>query len=220
MTTKATDFYYLCLVKIEKNGTNDNVSLDYSRFVILAKSAFIKFVELTYANKSDDELRYIQNLLVTTKLEKNKTSDTFTEFSLPNDYFNHSSIKAKAKTSTCKEDFIELYEVKDLDNDAILNDEFNKPSFKHREAPYTFSNNNVRVFTDGEFDITKVDLTYYRYPNYIRLIDEENPEEGIEDEFLDFDDKALEKISAIIARDFDINTSNPRFQTQEYRINK
>lgn len=220
MITTALDFYNQCLVKIEKNGTNDNVSFDYSRFVILAKSAFIKFVELTYENKGSDDIRYIQNLLISAKLTKNNTSQNYTEFSLPKDYFNHSSVKAKAKTKKCGEDYIELFEVKDIDNDVLLNDEFNKPSFKYREAPYTFADNKLRVFTDNEFELTQVILTYYKYPKFIKLIDEENPEEGIENDVLDFDAKALEKISSIIARDFDINTSNPRFQTQEYRINK
>lgn len=216
----ALDFYNQCLVKVEKNGTNDNVSLDYSRFVILAKSSFIKFMEKVYENKGDDEIRYIQNLLITAKLQKDNNSKTFSEYTLPENYFNHSSIQAKAKTTKCGEDYIELYEVKDTDNDVILNDEFLKPSFKYREAPYIFTDNKVRIFTNDEFEVTNVNLTYYKYPNFIKLINEENPEEGIEDIVLDFDDKALEKISSILAREFDINNSNQRFQMQEFRTNK
>lgn len=218
--TRALDFYNQCLVKIEKNGTNDNISLDYSRFVILAKSAFIKFIEKVYENKGDDEIRYIQNLLVPAKLQKDNDSKTFSEYTLPKNYFNHSSILAKAKTSTCKEDIIELYEVKDTDNDVILNDEFLKPSFKHREAPYIFTNDKVRIFTNDEFEVTNVDLMYYKYPQFIQLKNEDNPEEGIEDIILDFDEKALEKISSILAREFDINNGNQRFQMQEFRTNK
>ena len=98
----ALDFYNQCLVKVEKNGTNDNISLDYSRFVILAKSSFIKFMEKVYENKGDDEIRYIQNLLITAKLQKDNNSKTFSEYTLPENYFNHSSIQAKQKPCSTK----------------------------------------------------------------------------------------------------------------------
>ena len=85
---KASDLYTRCLVKIEKNGTNDNVSFDYSRFVYIANEAFIKFVEKIYEDKNSDEIRYIQNLLVEQKLSQKDKEDTYTSFELPNNFLN------------------------------------------------------------------------------------------------------------------------------------
>lgn len=217
----ASDLYTRCLVKIEKNGTNDNVSFDYSRFVYIANEAFIKFVEKIYDDKNSDEIRYIQNLLVEEKLSQKDKEEKYTSFSLPKNFLNHSSVNAKVSNDSCKTSTdIELFEIKDIDRDVILNDEFNKPSFKYREAPYTFSDNSLKIFTD-DFKIDEVLLNYYRYPREIKLIDDDDPEQGLDDSFsLDFDEKSLNIITSLIAKDFDINTSNERFQLQELRQQK
>jgi len=53
------------------------------------------------------------------------------------------------------------------------------------------------------------------------LIDEDDPEMGLDDSYvLDFDEKSLNSITSLIAREFDINTSNERFQLQELRQQK
>lgn len=217
----ASDLYTRCLVKIEKNGTNDNVSFDYSRFVYIANEAFIKFVEKIYDDKNSDEIRYIQNLLVEEKLSQKDKEEKYTSFSLPKNFLNHSSVNAKVSNDSCKTSTdIELFEIKDIDRDVILNDDFNKPSFKYREAPYTFSDNSLKIFTD-DFKIDEVLLNYYRYPREIKLIDDDDPEQGLDDSFsLDFDEKSLNIITSLIAKDFDINTSNERFQLQELRQQK
>lgn len=218
---KASDLYWRCIVKIEKNGTNDNISFDYSRFVYIANEVFIKFVEKKYESKNSDEIRYIQNLLVEKKLLQKDKESTYTLFELPDNFLNHSSVSAKVSNNSCKTSTnIELFEIKDIDSDVILNDEFNRPSFKYREAPYTFSNNSLKIFTD-DFKIDEVVLNYYRYPKEIKLIDEDDPEQGLDDSYsLDFDEKSLNSITSLIAREFDINTSNERFQLQELRQQK
>ena len=217
----ASDLYTRCLVKIEKNGTNDNVSFDYSRFVYIANEAFIKFVEKIYDDKNSDEIRYIQNLLVEEKLSQKDKEEKYTSFSLPKNFLNHSSVNAKVSNDSCKTSTdIELFEIKDIDRDVILNDEFNNPSFKYREAPYNFSDDSLKIFTE-DFKVDEVLLNYYRYPREIKLIDEDDPEQGLDDSYsLDFDEKSLNIITSLIAKDFDINTSNERFQLQELRQQK
>lgn len=210
---KASELYDRFILKTEENGTNDNASVDKGRFVILINEAFQKFTEYIYEKKNEDDLRYIQSLLVDdTSINKSKKNQDHQNFPLPSNYFEFSNVWAKGSNKTCTNQKFDLYEIKDLDRNIILNDEFNKPSFKFREAPFNIADNAIRVFIDN-FTIDTLYLSYYRYPVKVKLTSPEDPESQLDDTYeLDFDEKALNRVLSIATKEYDINTSNPRIQ--------
>lgn len=200
------------LIKAEKNSTNDFIVVDKGRFVELYNEASNKFVEFIYERKNQDDLRYIQTLLVDDKKLPGVPKDDHSLYKLPKDYFDFSNVVGSATKRKCKAK-IALFETKDFNrNQIILADEYTTPSFEYRESYFVFSQDNLKVFTT-DFKIPYVYLSYYRYPKQIKLINIENPEEGFVDDFqLDFDDKVINRILDMTVSIFDINEDNPRYQ--------
>jgi len=220
MTTiqQAKDRY---IIKTEENATNDNITVDNLRFCLSFNESQNKFLTLQLQNRKIDDIRYIQNFLV---LDKNipltsKNQDKY-NFKIPENYFDLANAKAKAVKENCS-DLIYLTEVRTENLNELLQDEFNKPSFEWREALYTVNSNQISIYTDGDFKIEKLLLDYYRYPNQIRLLDEENSESKFDETLgIEWDDKSLDDIITLMAFNNDINENNPRFQLQTLRLQK
>lgn len=211
---KASEAYERYLIKSEKNSINDGLSTDKGRFVILYNEHQNRFVEYIYEKKNEDDIRYIQSLLVESFPIKNSGKiDDFYLFNLPKDYFDLASVYAKGSKDHCVNKKIRLFdEIKDFNRNHILSDEYTSPSFEYREAPYLIANNNVKVFT-SDFKIDSIVLSYYRYPIQIKLLDSNNPESNFDDSFdLDFDDKVINRIISASVGGFDINNNSERWQ--------
>jgi len=207
------------LIKAEKNGTNDNIATDNYRFCLNFNESQNKFLTLHLQNRGIDDVRYIQNFLVLDKkIPPLNTSEDKVNFKLPENYFDLSSARAKAKTESCT-DLIDLFEIQTENLNEIMFNEFLKPSFAWREAPYTVNSNNLSIYTDN-FKIENLLLNYYRYPNQIKLVDSENPESGFDNIQIEWDDKSLDDIISLMVFNFDINEGSPRYQLQTLRIQK
>lgn len=222
MTTVETA-YERYLQKVEKNITNDNISTDRGRFVMLFNESQNKFQELVLQNRGSDDVRYIQNLLILDKkISNSKKAFDHYDFEIPENYFDLADVRALASKEDCENQLIELFEMQSENINSILSDEFNKPSFKWREAPYTLNSNKVSVYVgDDDFKIDSLLMDYYRYANQISLINPENPESKFNELIkIEWDDKALDRILSICAGEFDMNENNPRFQIQNLRTQK
>jgi hypothetical protein len=208
------------LIKSEKNGTNDGITVDNLRFCLIFNESQNKFLTLHLQNRGIDDVRYIQKFLVLDKKipASSKSEDKY-NFELPKDYFDLADVRAKAKKKNC-EDTLYLFEVQTENLSEILQDEFNKPSFEWREAPYTINSDKLSIYTD-DFSIQNILLNYYRYPNQLELIDEENPESGFnESKGIEWDDKSLDDIISLMVANLDMNENNPRFQLNTLRTQK
>ena len=97
--------------------------------------------------------------------------------------------------------------------------EFLKPSFDWREAPYTINSDQLSIYKDN-FTIDSLLLNYYRYPNQIKLQNEEDPESKFESTEVEWDDKSLDDIISLMVFNLDINESNPRYQLNTLRLQK
>jgi hypothetical protein len=209
------------IIKAEKNGTNDNITTDNYRISLLFNESQNKFLTLHLQQRGVDDVRYVQNFLV---LDENipyasKEEDKY-NFKLPPNYFDLADVRAKAKKENCR-DLIYLFEVRTENLSEILQDEFNKPSFEWREAPYTVNSNRLSIYTDKTFSVSEILLNYYRYPNQLTLLDEENPESEFNKDFpIEWDDKSLDDIISLMVFNSDINENNPRFQLQTLRSQK
>lgn len=209
------------IIKAEKNAQNDNIATDNLRFKLLFNESQNKFLTLHLQNRKSDDIRYIQKFLVLDKdIPLSSKKEDKVNFNLPFDYFDLADTRAKAKKGKCS-DFIDLFEVRTENLTETLRDEFYRPSFEWREAPYTINSDQLSIYTNKEFEILKVLLNYYRYPNQISLIDENNPESDFNPNFpIEWDDKSLDDIISLMVFNNDINENNPRYQLQTLRIQK
>lgn len=217
MTTEQA--YEKFIIKSEKNAVNDNISTDRARFVLLFNEAQNKYIENTLEKRNEDDIRTINKILVDDKRIKSEESHLdHADFQLPEDYFDFSNVYGKATKGKCKDKTIFLFEIKDENRHEILQDEFNKPSFEYREAPYIFSDCKIKVFTDSEFDLNSIYLSYYRYPVQIELLDYDDPEKGFNpDVEPEFDDKIVDRIISLAVAELNMNTENQWFQVNRDR---
>ena len=213
-------------IKAEKNGTNDNLTTDNYRFCLNFNESQNKFLTLHLQQRGVDDIRYIQKFLVLDeKIPAEKIAENKVNFKLPLyknkqlNYFDLASARAKAIKGNCR-DIIDLTEIKTENLIEILNNEFIKPSFEWREAPYTINSDNLSIYVDN-FKVDELLLNYYRYPNQLRLVDSEDPESGFDSNSkIEWDDKSLDDIISLMVVNFDINEGNSRFQMNTIRIQK
>lgn len=206
-------------IKAEKNGTNDNIATDNYRFCLNFNESQNKFLTLHLQNRGIDDVRYIQKFLVLDKnITPTNTSENKVNFKLPENYFDLASARAKAQSNSC-EDLLELVEIQTENLNEIMFNEFLKPSFDWREAPYTINSDQLSIYKDN-FKIDALLLNYYRYPNQIKLQDPENPESDFDSTEVEWDDKSLDDIISLMVFNLDINENNPRYQLNTLRIQK
>ncbi len=208
------------IIKAEKNGINDGITTDNKRFCIAYNEAENKFMTLHLQNRGIDDVRYIQKFLVLDKKipYTSKALDRY-NFKLPDDYFDLADLRAKAQKKDCI-DFISCVEIQTENLTEMMSDEFNKPSFEWRETLYTINSDTVSIYVD-DFKINEIFLNYYRYPQQLKLIDEDNPESDIDSTIeIEWDDKSLDDIITLMVFNLDINENSPRYQLQTLRIQK
>lgn len=210
--------YTKFLIKSDDNFENSKIACDRGRFVLLYNEGQNKMIEIILDKKKDDEIRYIQQILVSDKkIKKSKTLEQIDIFTIPKNYFDFASAYTKASTEDCEEQIIDTFEIKEDNKNIILSDEFNKPSFLAREAPLNISSNEIRVYKDG-FTHNEIYLSYYRYPEQIKLVDEDNPESEFDsNNNPEFDDKFVDRILSMVSSEFAKNSSDPKYQIDQQR---
>jgi hypothetical protein len=87
----------------------------------------------------------------------------------PADYMNYSSLYVMAKSDCCPERNMIVYLVDKADLYLILRDENKKPSFEWGETVGIMAGDKFTIYTGGEFQVTSVDLTYYRKPTPVEF---------------------------------------------------
>jgi len=206
-------------IKLDGVGTN-NIAVDKQRAVLMINEAQNKLVEYFLSPvKRDENIRYVQKLLTDRTIPiETYTSEVYQKIKLPENYFEFSSIIGYATKDTCKNVKINLWEIKDQNKDEILQDSFNKPSFKYREAPFVVSDDGIKIYTLNEFNIESVLLNYYRYPIQIRQVDKDDPESPFDESFqIEFDDKIVDRIISNAVAELQINTRDEYSQINKQR---
>ena len=208
--------YEKFIIKINKNAQTDGVHCDRGRFVELYNEAQIKHLEYLLEQRFHDEIRYAEKFLKNDEQLDVETGGPTMQFApLPPDFFDLSSAKAIASTDYCQNTYIDLYEVKSEDINLVLQDEFNKPSFDYREAPFILSSGDIKAYREG-FTYDKILLTYYRYPQQIRLIDEDDPESFFNETYqIEWDDKSNNRIIDLAASRFFLNNDDNKYQAAQ-----
>lgn len=205
-------------IKVNKNSETGKIGMDRGRFVLIYNETQNKYIEYLLDKKNEDDIRYLQKILFSDlPISSSESKEEYQKFILPQDFFDFSSVYAKANCETCKDKKITLFEIKDDDSGEILQDEFNSPSFEAREAPFHITSNTIKVYKK-DFSYTKIYLSYYRYPVQIKLTDEEDPESGFNLNFSpEFDDKLVDRIISLAAGEFELNNESAKSQADKIR---
>lgn len=211
--------YEKLLVKLDGVGTN-NIAVDRQRAVLMINESQNKWVEhILSPVKRDENIRYVQKLLTDkTIIVGPRVSELYDKLPFPDNYFEFSSVIGFASKDNCENVKINLFEIKDQDKDQILQDEFNKPSFLYREAPFVVSDDSLKIYTLSEFKLNKIVLNYYRYPVQIRQVDEEDPESPFNENYqIEFDDKIVDRIISNAVAELQANVKDEAYQLNKQR---
>jgi hypothetical protein len=205
-------------IKVNNNSETGKIGIDRARFVITFNESSNKLIEYTLDKKNEDDIRYIQKILVSDyPISSSESKEDYQKFKLPENYFDFSSAYAKATKNACQNKKIDLFEIKDDDKGLILQDENNNPSFEAREAPFHITSDSVKAYKK-DFVYTSLFLSYYRYPVQIKLIDENNPESGFDTNFNpEFDNKFVDRIISLASGEFELNNESQKSQADKIR---
>lgn len=110
-----------------------------------------------------------QKLITTVPLTGISYGDNWTSLPHPADYMNYSSLYGMGKNHCCPERNIIIYIVDKSDLYVILRDANKKPSFEWGETVAVMTDDTFVIYTGGEFEMTSVDLTYYRKPRPVKF---------------------------------------------------
>lgn len=154
------------------------------------------------------------NPLVFTKYDTYYESDL-----LPTNYLYYKRLSLKSKVECCPDRPMVVYlgQVGDVDNLVI--DNFKKPSVEWGETFCTLASNKIKVYTNGEFEITEPILYYYRKPREVEFLNCVNPSTGnissanVTCEFKDdIVEILIDETCAILAGDIESMTQYQRAQ--------
>lgn len=155
-------------VELNKVDTEDNIDISPGEFVLIYNKWQNKWFEKQYRNKSTRYVDDVQQLINTDKiLEKSSTNEDFSEFKLPSDYFDYIRSNSIGSTDSCKRNLYNI-EVKIINLDLYLNDEYHSPSFEYKQTIVFIASDKIRAYKKG-FEIDNLLLTYYRYPKQIDI---------------------------------------------------
>lgn len=216
----AEDVYLIYLNKAEKNLTNDAKSTDRGRFTINWNNQQLKFLENLLQMRGSDDIRQAQIFLEIKKpLEKESDTPISSKFKLPEDFFDIGDVEAFATKEKCKNQKLYLYETSPENYTEHLRNVDTKPDFQWRESLYSLSSDSVEIFRD-DFTIEKALMSYYRQPNMVKLIDENNAESDFDEDFIiEWDDKSIYKIIDMCVLEFDISANSNRLNADAVRLN-
>lgn len=204
--------YQKFLILSESNGTTDKLSTNKGRFAVKYNIAQNKVIEWLIENNSTDENRYLQSIKIPyEKLVLSNTKEDYTSFSLPNNYFEFIDLKVKASNGSCKDQLFKSNEIKGENVNTYFIDSNLDPSFKYRETFYTISSDSVQVYKKN-FSIENTEMSYYRYPTQIELLNPDNPESKFKESQLDFDDKLINRIIFMTASLHELSSDDSKYQ--------
>jgi hypothetical protein len=177
------ELVYEFKLMINKVNRQDNVDIPVEDIIVYLNRAQISWIKTKInpnniyktgyesISKRIDDLQVLKKTSI--ELTTNKTNDTFyVGYECPledaADYMFYLTSNCRAKKNKCFKNLsIDLIRQGDLNN--MYFDANFSPSFEWRSTLATIGDNKLFVYTDGEFDIEKVFITYLRYPKNIDI---------------------------------------------------
>lgn len=110
----------------------------------------------------------LQALMVSQNLTPNDQQYYYSA-DIPSDYLQWKRVDTFARQGCCDNRRMTIYLAEEANLNQLLRDDAKKPSFAWAETFATLKNNQVNVYTNGDFDIASMALTYYRQPVKIQI---------------------------------------------------
>lgn len=160
----------------------------------------------------------LQILLTPVKLLGENRGYYFLSKALPTDYLRYASLRAFASKDNCKKQRLVSYLREEANSEQLLRDKNNQPSFSWRETFHTIFGNKIKVYTNEDFSVGELELTYYRKPTEIRVVGcDYLGEASFENVDAEFNDRVVELIIddavSILAGDIE-NFNNSQLAAQ------
>lgn len=172
---KVKDSFLRFIQRMNESATGRNQAVNKSKFAESFNKNYISVIREYLDSKDSDKIDMIKELLVPNReLLKTINDKDFDVFQLPKDYIEYDHLTTTATQGGCTSK-ITVFPIKGRNTNSILEDEYNKPSFFYREAPFKIISDTVRIYKDG-FSIDVVKLDYYKYPQGIQLLSPTDPE--------------------------------------------
>lgn len=215
---KSIEAYKRFLLKVNKNDTNTNIKIGKGEFVLIFNEQSKIWLENKLKEDSNiHDKNQISTLLVyDKKLEKVTDTQYFSEFKLPENYFEYETSYSVASKNKCKNRKLFNWDFKVRNRNVIEQDENSEPSFEYEETIINVSGDSILVFKK-DFDIDEQYITYYKEPNnidlkgYIRF--DGSKSEDIDSELAD---KYVNEIISLCVVSVEANYGN----TEQYQIQK
>lgn len=160
--------------RLNKLASNDFTNLECWQDAELLNKAALQWIrrQLHGANAfgegdegSKRRIDDLQVLLVEKQLNFSNKDLYFETETIPDNYLEFKRISITAITNKCQTpQKIRVTLVPEADIDYILSDVLRKPSFEWRETVATLAGNKIKIWTNSEFIVKNVTLTYYREP--------------------------------------------------------
>jgi hypothetical protein len=88
---------------------------------------------------------------------------------IPQDYLQWKRVDVFANKDCCDKRRMTVYLAEEGNLNQLLRDKAKQPNFEWAETFATLKGGDVNVYTNGEFDVQKMDLIYYRQPIKIQI---------------------------------------------------
>lgn len=163
----------------------------------------------------------LQILLTPVTLLGSNRGYYFESKTIPQDYLRYANLQVYANQGNCKNQRITSFLREEANSTILLRDDNNKPSFFWRETFHTIVGDKLKVYTDNDFTVSKVELTYYRKPKEIRIIScdylgEQSPENVDPELNDDAVELIIDEAAAILAADIEsLNQTQLNIQRSE-----
>lgn len=203
-------------LRLNKSHSSDYDLIDDWKAVEAINKAALDVTRRTiagYTNSQDgaeETLIRIDDLqfLLKPKTLLGVNSAKFFEASLPEDYLWYRRMTPIASKGNCKHITLDSNLVEEANVGDLLNDWASEPSFEWEQTFHTLIDNKVRIYTNGDFTVDKVESIYYRHPKKMDIngyIHEDgNPSIDVDLEFKDdVAEIIINEAAAIIAGDIE-----------------
>lgn len=219
---KSIEAYKRFLIKLNKNDTNTNINIGKGEFVLIFNEQSKVWLENKLKEDSNlhDKNEISALLVYDKKLEKVIDTSTFSQFKLPDDYYEYQTSYSIASKGKCKDRKLLNWDFKVRNKNVLEQDENNNPSFEYEETIANVSGDNILIFKK-DFDIDEQYVTYYKEPNnidikgYIRF--DGSSSEDIDSELAD---KYVNEIISLCVVSVEANYGNvEQYQMQKQQIN-
>lgn len=217
---KVKEIYKRFLIKVNKNDTNSNINVPKGIFVLIFNEAKDFWLEnkIKESRKNDLKNHISEFLIIDKEVTLDKKSTNFTEFKLPDDFFEIESAYSICKKGECTNRLVYNFDFKQRNKNVLFQNENEKPSFEYQETLFNIADNKLLVYTDN-FDIQKQFISYYKRPENIDIEGytrfDGSPSQDIE---ISLEDKNIIEILNLCSLEAVTNFENgEQFQLQKQR---